>query len=104
MNEVLNSVTVRHRENIQPDCTLKDKIYISTCACVRARVNVFVCVCFESTVASVTRRSISSCQETEENTSRGVDYMCQAAEIGERAAMLYMAKAFETGEGLGTAR
>ena len=48
--------------------------------------------------------SISSYQETEENTNRGVDYMCQAAEIGERAAMLYMAKAFETGEGLGTAR
>ena len=27
-------------------------LYISACACVRARMNVFVCVCFESTVPS----------------------------------------------------
>ena len=43
-------------------------------------------------------------QETEENTNRGVEYMLQAAERGDRHAMVYMAKAYETGTGLGTKR
>ena len=43
-------------------------------------------------------------QETEENTNRGVEYMLQAAERGDRHAMVYMAKAYETGMGLGTKR
>ncbi|EDO36975.1 predicted protein, partial [Nematostella vectensis] len=41
-------------------------------------------------------------QETEENTNKGVELMLQAAERGDRQAMLYMAKAYDTGYGLGT--
>ncbi|XP_013394430.1 eukaryotic elongation factor 2 kinase isoform X1 [Lingula anatina] len=43
-------------------------------------------------------------QENEDNLNRGVDYMLQAADAGDRSAMLYMAKAYETGIGLGTER
>jgi len=43
-------------------------------------------------------------QESEEVTNRGVEYMLQAATLGERQAMVYMAKAYESGEGLGSKR
>ncbi|KAL3876114.1 hypothetical protein ACJMK2_033992 [Sinanodonta woodiana] len=43
-------------------------------------------------------------QKCEDNIDRGLDYMVQAAEAGDRGAMLYMAKAFETGQGLGAKR
>lgn len=43
-------------------------------------------------------------QESEEATNRGVEYMLQAATLGERQAMVYMAKAYESGEGLGSKR
>lgn len=34
----------------------------------------------------------------------GVDYMLQAAEAGDRSAIIYMAKAFDSGHNLGTRR
>ncbi|KAL4240978.1 Eukaryotic elongation factor 2 kinase [Mactra antiquata] len=40
----------------------------------------------------------------DENIDVGFDYMVQAAEAGDRSAMIYVAKAFETGDGLGTKR
>ncbi|XP_052068351.1 eukaryotic elongation factor 2 kinase-like isoform X1 [Mytilus californianus] len=43
-------------------------------------------------------------EQTEENKEQGIQYMIQAAEAGDRGAMLYMAKAFETGEGLNSNR
>lgn len=43
-------------------------------------------------------------EQTEENKEQGIQYMIQAAEAGDRGAMLYMAKAFETGEGLNANR
>ena len=43
-------------------------------------------------------------QETDDHVNDGVDYMCQAAEVGDRSAMVFMAKAFETGACLGTKR
>ncbi|XP_076458823.1 eukaryotic elongation factor 2 kinase-like isoform X2 [Babylonia areolata] len=43
-------------------------------------------------------------QQNEENTDVGMDYMLQAAEAGDRSAMIYVAKAFDTGENLGTRR
>ncbi|XP_075245714.1 eukaryotic elongation factor 2 kinase-like isoform X2 [Convolutriloba macropyga] len=42
--------------------------------------------------------------ESEENTNKGIDYMIQSAQKGDRNAQVYMAKAFETGFGLGTSR
>ncbi|XP_033737069.1 eukaryotic elongation factor 2 kinase-like isoform X1 [Pecten maximus] len=43
-------------------------------------------------------------EKSDENFNIGVDYMVEAAEAGDRGAMIYMAKAFETGNGLGTKR
>lgn len=43
-------------------------------------------------------------QESEEVKNRGVEYMLQAATLGERQAMVYMAKAYESGVGLGSKR
>lgn len=43
-------------------------------------------------------------QESEEAKNRGVDFMLQAAHLGDRQAMVYMAKAYETGSGLGSLR
>ena len=43
-------------------------------------------------------------QESEEAVNRGVEYMLQAATLGDRQAMVYMAKAYETGSGLGSLR
>lgn len=42
--------------------------------------------------------------EEEGNLDLGMDYMVQAAEAGDRSAMIYVAKAFETGVGLGKRR
>ncbi len=41
-------------------------------------------------------------QETPENMNSGVRYMEEAAEGGDRSAMIYMANSYETGHGLGT--
>lgn len=43
-------------------------------------------------------------EQTEENKDKGIQYMIQAADAGDRGSMLYMAKAFETGEGLSSHR
>jgi len=43
-------------------------------------------------------------QVSEEATNRGVEYMLQAATLGDRQAMVYMAKAYETAKGLGSVR
>ncbi|CAG5126427.1 unnamed protein product [Candidula unifasciata] len=43
-------------------------------------------------------------QQRSEMIDVGVDYMVQAAEAGDRNAMIFMARAFETGNGLGTKR
>jgi elongation factor 2 kinase len=43
-------------------------------------------------------------QDPEENLDIGIDYMVQAADAGDRGAMIYVAKAFETGDGLGKKR
>ncbi|KAK7502009.1 hypothetical protein BaRGS_00006761 [Batillaria attramentaria] len=43
-------------------------------------------------------------KQTEENVDVGLDYMMQAAEAGDRSAMIYMARAFDTGDNLGTRR
>lgn len=43
-------------------------------------------------------------QPSDEHTNRGVDFMVEAAEAGDRGAMVYMGRAFETGDGLGTLR
>ncbi|XP_061182079.1 eukaryotic elongation factor 2 kinase-like isoform X1 [Saccostrea echinata] len=43
-------------------------------------------------------------EPSDEHTNRGVDFMVEAAEAGDRGAMVYMARAFETGQGLGTCR
>lgn len=42
--------------------------------------------------------------DDENNIDLGMDYMVQAAEAGDRSAMIYVAKAFETGAGLGKRR
>ena len=39
-----------------------------------------------------------------ENVDLGMDYMVEAAEAGDRGAMIFVAKAFHTGDGLGTRR
>ncbi|CAN8002452.1 unnamed protein product [Ixodes hexagonus] len=46
----------------------------------------------------------SAPQENEENVSRGVDYLEQAARAGDRASMISLAKALDTGIGLGSRR
>ncbi|KAL8586038.1 hypothetical protein ACOMHN_023681 [Nucella lapillus] len=43
-------------------------------------------------------------QKSEENVDVGMDYMLQAAEAGDRNAMIYVAKAFDSGNNLGTRR
>ncbi|XP_078319080.1 eukaryotic elongation factor 2 kinase-like isoform X2 [Crassostrea virginica] len=43
-------------------------------------------------------------EPSDEHTNRGVDYMMEAAEAGDRGAMVYIGRAFETGDGLGTLR
>ena len=43
-------------------------------------------------------------QQNDENTDVGLDYMLQAAEAGDRSAMIYVARAFDTGDNLGTRR
>lgn len=43
-------------------------------------------------------------QPSDEHTNHGVDFMVEAAEAGDRGAMVYMGRAFETGDGLGTLR
>ncbi|KAL8595062.1 hypothetical protein ACOMHN_002040 [Nucella lapillus] len=43
-------------------------------------------------------------QSSTENTDVGLDYMLQAAEAGDRCAMIYMARAFDCGQNLGTRR
>ncbi|XP_055874771.1 eukaryotic elongation factor 2 kinase-like [Biomphalaria glabrata] len=43
-------------------------------------------------------------QQSQQMVDLGIDYMVQAAEAGERNAMIFMARAFETGENLGTKR
>ncbi|XP_060076123.1 eukaryotic elongation factor 2 kinase-like [Ylistrum balloti] len=52
------------------------------------------------------REVLISCviEKSDENFNIGVDYMVEAAEAGDRGAMIYIAKAFETGIGLGTKR
>ncbi|KAH7943570.1 hypothetical protein HPB52_009226 [Rhipicephalus sanguineus] len=40
--------------------------------------------------------------ESDENTSKGVEYLEQAARAGDRGSMIALAKALDTGEGLGT--
>lgn len=50
---------------------------------------------------------LMNCQvhgDPEENLDIGIDYMVQAADAGDRGAMIYVAKAFETGDGLGKKR
>ena len=41
---------------------------------------------------------------SDEAANRGVEYMLQAAVLGDRKAMVYMAKAYESGSGLGSQR
>lgn len=43
-------------------------------------------------------------QDSPDNIDRGVDMMLQAAEAGDRGAMIYMAKCFQAGDGLGKSR
>lgn len=43
-------------------------------------------------------------QPKPEHVDIGLDYMVQAAELGDRSAMIYLAKAFDTGENLGSRR
>ena len=43
-------------------------------------------------------------QNDSENEDLGIDYMVEAAEAGDRGAMIYIAKAFKTGNGLGHRR
>lgn len=43
-------------------------------------------------------------QVSDEAANRGVEYMLQAAVLGDRQAMVYMAKAYESGSGLGSQR
>jgi len=43
-------------------------------------------------------------QDDPENIDLGMDYMVQAADAGDRGAMIYVAKAFETGNLLGKRR
>jgi len=43
-------------------------------------------------------------EATADNEEDGVKYMLQAAEAGDRSAMIYMAKAYESGNGLGSER
>ncbi|PVD37875.1 hypothetical protein C0Q70_00477 [Pomacea canaliculata] len=43
-------------------------------------------------------------EQSDENIDVGVDYMLQAAEAGDRSAIIYMAKAFDSGHNLGTRR
>lgn len=43
-------------------------------------------------------------QPSDEHINRGIDFMVEAAEAGDRGAMVYMGRAFETGDGLGTLR
>lgn len=41
---------------------------------------------------------------SDEAANRGVEYMLQAAVLGDRKAMVYMAKAYESGSGLSSQR
>ncbi|ESO93393.1 hypothetical protein LOTGIDRAFT_232789 [Lottia gigantea] len=43
-------------------------------------------------------------EQSTENTNIGLDFMGQAAQAGDRFAMLYLARAYETGDNLGTLR
>ena len=43
-------------------------------------------------------------QQSEESIDLGIDYMVEAADAGDRWAMLYLARAFESGENLGSKR
>lgn len=43
-------------------------------------------------------------EPSDEHINRGIDFMVEAAEAGDRGAMVYMGRAFETGDGLGTLR
>lgn len=43
-------------------------------------------------------------EDDTENVDHGMDYMVEAAEAGDRGAMIYVAKAFQTGNGLGNRR
>lgn len=43
-----------------------------------------------------------SVEDTEENREIGIDYMLQAAQAGNRSAMIHVAKAYDTGKDLGT--
>ncbi|XP_055994910.1 eukaryotic elongation factor 2 kinase [Sorex fumeus] len=45
-----------------------------------------------------------SLQETEENKTKGFDYLLKAAEAGDRQSMILVARAFDTGENLGPDR
>lgn len=70
--------------------------YISTCLEIehlKIEDLVFNLLCFYSPF-----------QPSDEHTNRGVDFMVEAAEAGDRGAMVYMGRAFETGDGLGTLR
>ena len=42
--------------------------------------------------------------DNSDNQKKGVNYMEQAAEAGDRSAMLYMANAYHTGLGLGDSK
>lgn len=46
----------------------------------------------------------SSGQETEENKTKGFDYLLKAAEAGDRKSMIHVARAFDTGQNLGPDR
>ncbi|KAK6170357.1 hypothetical protein SNE40_018769 [Patella caerulea] len=43
-------------------------------------------------------------EQTDENINIGLDFMGQAAQAGDRSAMIYLARAYETGDNLGTLR
>uniref|UniRef100_A0A8C5L549 Eukaryotic elongation factor-2 kinase n=1 Tax=Jaculus jaculus TaxID=51337 RepID=A0A8C5L549_JACJA len=46
----------------------------------------------------------SSGRETEENKTKGFDYLLKAAEAGDRKSMILVARAFDTGQNLGPDR
>ncbi|XP_041364599.1 LOW QUALITY PROTEIN: eukaryotic elongation factor 2 kinase-like [Gigantopelta aegis] len=52
------------------------------------------------------RDVLSNCtvKQTDDNIDQGIDYMIEAAEAGDRWAMLYLARAFESGDNLGSKR
>lgn len=45
-----------------------------------------------------------NCQETEENKTKGFDYLLKAAEAGDRQSMILVARAFDTGQNLSPER